>query len=171
MSIILVSFILLELLILSFAIYLIFGFISKTPFYPSSLKALDRLKDSGIIDLTKYNNFIDIGSGDGRIVRWGSKNGFQNSHGIEYNPYLSLYSRAKSIGHKGTKTFNKNFHNHNFENYDFVYLYIFSEHMNKIQSKLITELKPGSAIVTNTFKFSNLEPDLTFERFYIYFIK
>jgi len=160
-----------ELLLISFGIYLIFSFINKTPFYPSSLKKLNELKNFKELDLLKYKRFIDVGSGDGRIVRWAVRNGFDSSHGIDYNPYLTIYSRLMSVGNSKVKIFNKNFQDHNFSEYDMVYMYIFSEHIDNLKEKLYSEMKQGSVIVTNTFKFSTIEPDLVFNRFYIYYIK
>lgn len=159
-----------QLLLISFAIYLIFSFINKTPFYPSSIKQLNLLKESGLLDFKKYKTFIDIGSGDGRIVRWASKIGFKDAHGIEYNPYLSLYSKVRSPFAKGITIHNKRFENHDFSKYDVAYLYIFPEHMENIKEKLFTQMKPGSVIITNTFKFKDITPSDTFEKLYLYFV-
>jgi len=159
-----------ELLLMSFAIYLIFSFINKTPFYPSSLRQLDKLKAEGLIDFSKYSKFIDIGSGDGRIVRWANRKGFEYADGIEYNPYLSLYSKFRSVLNPNVKIHNKNFKNHDFSNYDFAYLYIFPEHMDAVKDKLFTQMKPGSIIITNTFKFSDIEPNQKFEKLHIYYV-
>lgn len=160
-----------EFLLLLFAIYLIFSFLNKTPFYPSSTKQLNELRTSGVLDFNKYKNFIDIGSGDGRIVRWASKNGFATASGIDYNPYLTLYSKLRSLFRKNIHIYNKNFNNHEFKDYDIVYMYIFPEHMDKLKDKLFTEMSKGSVIVTNTFKISNIVPDITYKKFNIYFIK
>jgi hypothetical protein len=41
--------------------------------------------------------------------------------------------------------------------------------MNKIKNKLFQELKPGSVIISNTFPFTGITPDLEFDRFKIYY--
>ncbi len=72
--------------------YILKGMLGQTPFYPSNRKKLKNLyKDiKGL--LPKNPNFVDIGSGDGRIVAWASNKGM-NATGIESNPYLTLLSR------------------------------------------------------------------------------
>ncbi|MDQ7020886.1 MAG: hypothetical protein Q9M91_03495 [Candidatus Dojkabacteria bacterium] len=43
--------------------------------------------------------------------------------------------------------------------------------MDKLKDKLFEEMKNGSIILTNTFKFKNIEPDKSYKRFHIYKIK
>lgn len=160
-----------EGLLILFGVYLIWSWITKTPFYPSKTKPLnDLIKE---LNLNGNLNFIDIGSGDGRIVMWGAKQGF-NADGIEFNPFLTLYSRLlifiRGLG-KRAKIYNKDFNQHDYSKYNFAYLYIFPEHMDKISDKLFNEMQKGSVVVTNTFKFTTLSPDKTIGRYYIYYVK
>lgn len=170
MDIGLIAVIMCEGLLILFGFYLIWSWITQTPFYPSKTKPLNDLAKE--LNLKGDVNFIDIGSGDGRIVIWGAKQGFK-ADGIEFNPFLTLYSRLmiilKGVRNRA-KIFNKDFKNHDFSKYNFAYLYIFSEHMDSVSAKLFGEMKPGSVIVTNTFKFKDKTPDKTIGRYYIYFI-
>lgn len=162
-----------EGILIIFGFYLIYSWFTKTPFYPSSLNRLNKfMEESGAI-LPDSGKFIDIGSGDGRIVFWAAKRGFF-AEGIEFNPFLVLYSRLvlflRGAGKK-TKIHRKNFMDHDFSDYDVAYLYIFPEFMDQLQSKLFREMKPGSIVLTNTFSFSNIEPDEKNNNFYIYKVK
>jgi SAM-dependent methyltransferase len=162
-----------EALLLLLAVYLIFSWFTQTPFYPSSVRKLSRLIDNKTIKVPESGKFIDIGSGDGRFVIWAAKRGYQ-SDGIEFNPFLTLLSKFKIFIHRLSSkatVFNKNFNDHSFADYSIAYLYIFSEHMDKLKHKLFNEMKPGSVIITNTFKFTNVEPDEQIDRFYIYYVK
>lgn len=162
-----------ESLLILMGAFLIFSWISKTPFYPSSAAKLNKLIDSGEVDLPKEINFIDIGSGDGRMVLWAAKKGYR-AEGIEFNPFLTLFSRFLLLINgvrKNAKILNKNFNEHDFSKYNLVYLYIFSEHMDKIKNQLFNDLQSGAVIITNTFKFSNIEPDKKIDRFNIYYVK
>lgn len=161
-----------QFLLILFGIYLAISWLTKTPFYPSSPKKLGDLLGSGEIKLNG-KNFMDIGSGDGRFVIWAARHGYIAA-GIEFNPFLSLLSKFKitllRINNKA-KIYNKNFMNHDFSEYDIIYMYIFSEHMDKLKGKLFNELSPGSVIITNTFKFTDLKPDLEIDRYKIYYKK
>lgn len=171
MGIGLIAVMLCEGLLILFGVYLIWSWITKTPFYPSKTKPLDDLAKE--LNLCKDMKFIDIGSGDGRIVVWAANNGFE-AHGIEFNPFLSLYSKIVIIlkGLKGrAKIFNKDFRQHDFTTYNIAYLYIFPEHMDEVSTKLFNEMDSGSVIVTNTFKFTHLQPNKTIGRYNIYYVK
>lgn len=163
-------------LILIFAGYLVVGMLIITPFYPSRTKDLDKiweeLKPEIKKDLEKVN-FVDVGSGEGRVVRWAAKKGM-NAYGIELNPFLTLYSRFRgfiSPNRKRITTLNQNFNHQDFSKYDVVYLYIYREHMDTLLPKFEKELKNGSLIISNVFKFTDKEPDKKINRFNLYYIK
>lgn len=162
-----------EQLLIVFAFYLIFSWLTKTPFYPSSVKKLNRLIEEGKLIINEGDRFIDIGSGDGRFVIWAAKRNMY-ADGIEFNPFLTLLSRSKivlnRVGNKA-RILNKNFNDHDYSGYDIAYLYIFTDHMDKIKDKLFKEMKPGSVIITNTFTFTDIEPDDVYDRFNLYYVK
>lgn len=170
MSTAFIAIILFEIILIVFAIYLLWSWLTKTPFYPSQLKKLDKLFNEKEIPIDSSTNFIDIGSGDGRIMIWAAKKGAL-AHGIEYNPFLSLLTRVKTALKglsKKVKVFNKDFKNHDYSNYNIVYMYLFPEHMNILKDKLFKELKPGSTIITNTFTLEEVEPYKIVDKFYFY---
>jgi SAM-dependent methyltransferase len=161
-----------SLLWIGLAVYLLASWMFFTPYYPSRKAGLIKVLNELNLPSSSHQTFIDVGSGDGKIVRLASKLGFK-SFGIELNPYLSLLSKIlnKLFRIKNTKIIQGSFFKHDFHNYDVVYLYIFSEYMNKLKDKLFKDLKSGSIIVSNTFQFNNVEPDKIIDRYYIYIIK
>ncbi len=161
-----------EILLAVGGLYLIWSWLNQTPFYPSSAKKLKELIDSKEIILPKPTNFIDIGSGDGRIVKM-MADYCEKSEGIEFNPYLSLLSRLRLLTTKknNTEIHNKDFFKHDFSRYNVAYLYIFNEQIDKLKDKLFSEMPKNSIIITNTFKFSDKEPDKTIGRYYLYKLK
>lgn len=154
------------------AAYLVWTWLRVTPYYPSSLKRLDRLYTSGVVPFKPNSRFIDLGSGDGKVVAWAHAKGL-NAHGLEINPFISLASRLRllTLRNSGLKIFNKNVVHHDYSNYDIVYTFLFNDQMERLREKLFTELPNGSVIIFNTFQFPKLEPDVTFENFNIYFIR
>ena len=161
-----------SILWIGIAFSLIYAWLFHTPFYPSNPKKLKSVFDELNIDFSG-KNFLDLGSGDGRVVVWAVKNGM-SAEGIEINPYLSLLSKLKiklSRTSSKAKILNKNFKNHNFSKYDIVYTYIFKEYIDEIEAKLFSEMKPGSIIISKIFKFSNRKVDKKIGEFNIYFVE
>ncbi len=160
-----------ESLLLLFFVYLVGTGVFSAPYYPTSSKKFNKAFADLKQHLPKKGKFIDLGSGDGKMVLWASKNGYA-AEGIEINPFYSIVSRIKIIfsRHKG-KIINKNFYNHNFNDYDIVYMYLFPTVMGKLKNKLFSEMKPGSVIVSNTFTIPGVKEDEKVDNFYIYRIK
>jgi hypothetical protein len=78
------------------------------------------------INLHNYKNFLDIGSGDGRIVLLASIFGVE-SHGIEYDDELvfNALDFRRKLGDEflsKTKILNKDFLEHDFSCYDLIYI-------------------------------------------------
>lgn len=162
-----VAILIFEVLLIIAGIYMIWSWLNQTPFYPSSGFKLKELIESDKVNLPKNPIFIDIGSGDGRIVSTMSKI-MNQSEGIEFNPFLALYSKLRLLSKKNTKIYNGDFFKHDFSKYNVAYMYIFNQQIDKLQDKLFTEMPKGSIIITNTFKFTKREPNQTINRFFIY---
>jgi 2-polyprenyl-3-methyl-5-hydroxy-6-metoxy-1,4-benzoquinol methylase len=155
-------------LMVIFAVFLAWSWIFKTPFYPSSARELSALKQEIPQLFAENQKFMDVGSGDGRIVKWAALNGMK-AYGIEYNPFLSLFSRVFTLNLSSKrKIYNTNYLKHNFSEYNIIYLYLFPEHINQISQKLFEELKPGSIIITNTFKISDTPADYELGKLNVY---
>ncbi len=162
-----------EGLLIMFALYLVFSWLTQTPFYPSSPKALENFLKDLDIKVTNQTKFVDIGSGDGRFVVWAAQKGML-ADGIEYNPFLTLVSRVKLLVqglNKRAKIVNGDFFKQNYSKYNIAYMYLFNEHMDKLKDKLFAEMPKGSTIITNTFTFSNLDADMHIGKFYLYKVK
>lgn len=113
-----------------------------------------------LLKLKKGDKLADLGSGDGRIVIAFAKLGIE-SHGYEINPVLVAISRYRirklGLGKKAYIHF-KDFWREDLSGYSAVAIYGIGHIMARFGSKLKKELKPGSKIVANYFRFSNLKP-------------
>ncbi|MDQ7020887.1 MAG: hypothetical protein Q9M91_03500 [Candidatus Dojkabacteria bacterium] len=70
--------------------YHIYSLLFSTPFYPSRVKHLKEAFQKLGLEVTKSTNFVDLGSGDGRVVVWAARMGMKST-GIELNPFLTFY--------------------------------------------------------------------------------
>lgn len=108
----------------------------------------------------KSDRILDLGSGDGKIVIKLAKLGLK-ADGIEINPILVRKSQkiAEKLGLENLANFKKgNFWNQNYSKYDLIFWYGTTYVMNKLEKKLLAELKPGARIVSNYFQFPNWKP-------------
>jgi hypothetical protein len=98
--------------------------------------------------------FVDLGSGDGRIVIWASKY-FKKSIGIElsetrHNEAINIKSKIKNS--ENITFYNKDLLNHNYSDFDVIFIssLLFPEHLiDKISLKIKNEVN------SNTLVFSS----------------
>jgi protein-L-isoaspartate O-methyltransferase len=113
---------------------------------------------------------LDIGSGDGRIVIALAQAGF-SATGIELNPILALWSRLKirraRLEQKATIK-RGDFWKSELKEYDLVILFGVFYIMEKLEKKLLTELKPGAIVICNHFAFPSWKPIRSEGDIYIY---
>lgn len=104
------------------------------------------------------DNFVDLGSGDGRIVMSAAARGARAA-GYEINPLLVLISRYRIRKRNlPANIFWKSFWDQDLSAYDFVTVFGITRIMPELEAKLKKELKPGSTVVSYAFHFPNWQP-------------
>lgn len=97
------------------------------------------------IKLKNFKNFIDLGSGDGRIVLLASL--FTNSTGIEFDP--DLHQVAKKINQKlrlKANLIKGDFLKHNLKDYDIIFINPDNGFHKGLEDKLIKEMSPKTRL-------------------------
>lgn len=141
-----------DLIFLAFAIgiawiyiYMLIGEFKGAPWVPTSknneIEIWDRVK------LGKGKLLIDVGSGDGRMLREAEKRYGVKGLGIEIQPILGWWSRLK-----GTKTIIGDFWKADLSNADYIYLYLNPWAADKLASKLEVEQKKEQTIISKVFE-------------------
>ncbi|XP_045210457.2 ATP synthase subunit C lysine N-methyltransferase-like [Mercenaria mercenaria] len=108
----------------------------------------------------RKGTLLDIGSGDGRIVIEASKNGFQ-SHGVELNYWLVLYSRYRAW-REGQRA-NTNFHKQDLwktdmSKYENIVVFGVDTLMIGLEKKFDQEITDTCRIVASRFPLPNWQP-------------
>jgi precorrin-6B methylase 2 len=107
----------------------------------------------------------DLGSGDGRIVISAVKDfGAQKGVGVEFNPELIEKSRENAQNadvSDRVQFIQRDLFETDFREATVVTLYLFPEVNLKLRPKLLTELKPGTRIVSQAFNLGDWRPDQT----------
>ncbi|MBD3313323.1 hypothetical protein GF345_02685 [Candidatus Woesearchaeota archaeon] len=129
---------------------------SKGLFVPTNMRLAYEFFNR--IRLEEYSRFIDLGSGDGRIVLIASL--FTQAEGIEYDDglYQCAQENKKKLG------FNAEFSKgdmleHDISGYDSVFMYPDKEISPQLNEKLKRELKGDLFVFTSTFLPEGLETE------------
>ena len=101
---------------------------------------------------------MDLGCGDGRVLRQAYKNYGVRAIGFEVNLLAYLKARMLSIGMKGVKIKRKNFWTQNLAEADVVFCYLYPDVLKKLAAKLQTELRPGTLVVSCNFAMPGFNP-------------
>ena len=129
---------------------------------PTPQELVEAMLDMANVTASDY--VIDLGSGDGRLVISAAKRG-ATALGIEYNQDLVELSRHIAIeeGVSSRAIFEKaDILESDFSKATVITMFLLTEIINKLTPKII-DLKPGARIVSNTFGFTDWEPDQTIQ--------
>ena len=158
LALILIIFGLFVLIVIFF--FIILPFFIGAPFEQTNKRTLRKMIEFSKIK--KGEKVVDLGSGNGKIVIELAKLSLDiEVHGFEINPFLVWFSKRKvkkfGLQNKAFIHFG-NFWNKNFSKYNVIFIYQIGFIMKGLGEKLRKELKTGSRIVSNTWKFPNWKP-------------
>ncbi len=157
-------------LILGFIIYWVVYPVFSSPFLTSTSE--DMLKMFELADLSRDDDFVDLGSGDGRVTLAASRVA-RKAVGIEHNPFLTIFSKfMEIISANGEVEFkNKSYFDENLSEFEVVFLYLMPNDLKNLKAKLEKELAPGTRVVTKKFKIPGWEVSKTKDKkYYLYVV-
>ena len=113
-----------------------------------------RAKIAAFIDAVPMRadqTLIDLGCGDGRVLREAQKRYGVHTIGYEINPMAYLKARIFSFGQNKIKIRRENFWEADLSDADVIFCYLYPDVMKKLAAKLAAGLKPGAVIVSSNF--------------------
>ncbi len=129
---------------------------------PSPQLLVDKMLD--MAKVTPRDFVMDLGSGDGRTVITAAKRGVR-ALGVEYNPDMVALSRRNAVkagvGDKATFVEADIFQT-DLSKASVITLFLLTD-LNLRLRPAILALKPGTRVVSNTFRMGDWEPDQTVE--------
>jgi hypothetical protein len=129
---------------------------------PSPQALVDKMLD--MAKVTPADFLMDLGSGDGRTVITAAKRGVR-SMGVEYNPDMVALSRRNAatagVGDKASFVEADIFQT-DISKATVITLFLLTDLNLKLRPRILT-LKPGTRVVSNTFRMGEWEPDQAFE--------
>jgi hypothetical protein len=129
---------------------------------PSPQALVDKMLD--MAKVTSRDYLIDLGSGDGRTVITAVKRGAR-ALGVEYNPDMVALSRRNAVkaGVSDKASFvEADIFKSDLSRATVITLFLLTELNLKLRPTILS-LKPGTRVVSNTFRMGEWEPDETAE--------
>jgi len=120
---------------------------------PQTTAALD------LADLKPGQTIIDLGSGDGRLLKAAAKRGL-NAIGYEINPYMYLISLAATFRYRRrVKIHLADFWTAKLPEADVIYVFLLPKLMSKLDAKLTAELTRPTTVISLAFEIPTRRPN------------
>jgi 16S rRNA A1518/A1519 N6-dimethyltransferase RsmA/KsgA/DIM1 with predicted DNA glycosylase/AP lyase activity len=148
-----VVFIIAVVSILLFAGVVAFG----APYLPTLTKRVDDAIE--LLELKPGQRFLELGSGDGRLLRSAAKKGIYST-GYELNPLLVIYSYIASLKYRKYITIKwGNYWNKKWPESDAMYVFLLNPYMSKLHKRVVqyTKNKPFT-VVSFAFPITEIKP-------------
>lgn len=144
------------MLIVSLIIIFLFGFVILfgAPYLPTLKK--EKKQAIKLLDLKKGDTFLELGSGDGRMLREMAKSGVE-CIGYELNPLLVLVSFIVCWKYRKIVSIKcANYWRVDWPEADGIYVFLLQKYMKKLDNKIITSRFKGR-LVSYAFKIPKKE--------------
>lgn len=145
------------LLILYMAITEMINFMqTRVPFVPTSRSDIaDMVKRVGI---TREDYFIDIGSGNGKVVFAIEELTGAQSKGLQRSGWTQMYAKIRKLLTQSKSEFvSGNFFDHSWQEATVVYGYLYPFLMNQVAEKALVDCKSGTKLVIRDFPIRSMK--------------
>ena len=144
-----------------YTLFLIYSSIKGSPYVPTKKKELEVIL--GELQPKKEKLMIELGSGDGRMLRLAAKTYGLNGTGIDINPLLNFWAnllwKLSSKNSKSSLIFKtENVFDTDYRKADYLYIFLMPKLIAELTPKLNEELKKGAIVISHGF------PILTWKR-------
>lgn len=141
-----------------------FAAAQSVPYVPTPLDVVERMLAMAKVGATDY--LIDLGSGDGRVVREAARRFGARGMGVELDP--ELVARSSDLARRDGVADKVSFVRQDLFETDLsqasvVTMYLLPAVNLKLRPRLLSLLKPGTRIVSHDFDMGDWSPDATAE--------
>jgi len=136
---------------------IITGF-KQAPYVPSFDAQLLLVKK--YMKLEKWASIVDLGCGDGKALRFFDKEFGLKGTGYDINPFVVWYGRLSNriLWYPHIPLIRSHFKKAQLSRYDYIYIYLFPEHLISIEDWIFAHMKKDVIIISNSFFFVKHTP-------------
>lgn len=132
----------------------ILALFTGSPYVPTSRKAVERMLE--LANLRPGEIVIDLGCGDGRVLREASRRG---ARAIGYELSIFMFLIARLLG--GGEVRLQNFWKADCREADVVFLFLEKRFLPRFEREIWPQLKPGCRVAAYTFPLPSIQPSCT----------
>ena len=136
-------------LLFAFSLVSVFPITQGAMFHPSARVRVRTFLDH--VPMEAGDLLVDIGCGDGRVLREAKRRYGIRALGFEVNPVAYTLARLCTLRMEGIEIRWRNFWYVNIRDADVVFCYLFPDVMGRLAGKLETELRPGTRVISCNF--------------------
>lgn len=135
-----------------YLISLIYSSLKGAPYVPTSNKLISDILLKASMQPEKI--FIELGCGDGRIVRRAVREYYVKGIGVDINRLLTINSQiqAKISGLKNIIFKTNNIFDISLNTADYLYIFLMPKLIEKLKPKMEHELKSGALVISHGFE-------------------
>lgn len=139
-----------------YTLSLFYSSLKGSPYVPSKQKELEYILKEA--PLKKGKIFIELGCGDGRVVRTAVKKYRVKGIGIDVNPLIIHYARFLTCRQKISCEFlTQNLLDSDYRKADYIYLFLMPDLLKKLLPFLENQLKKNAVVISHGFKLHDWE--------------
>lgn len=152
---------LLELILITsvflYLLSLIYSSLKGAPYVPTKQKLIQNILDEA--NLKRGQRFLELGCGDGRVVRFAVKKYGAKGVGIDVNPLVLLLAQIKTRMENilNISFLRQNVSDADVAEFDVVYLFLLPELLDKLTDKLEKETRDRVLIISHGFQIPSFK--------------
>ncbi len=109
-------------------------------------------------DLKKGQYFIELGSGDGRVIIEAVQKYKVQGLGVDIHFLLVIYSQFKAnLHHIDLKFKYQSMYKTDLSKADVIFMFLMPNTLTKLTNKILNECRPGTLIICHGFRFKDLD--------------
>lgn len=175
------SFIFLEIIVLGFiaayAVFSLYSWLKGAPYVPTNNQEIETILKQAQLQTGQY--FLELGCGDGRVLRKAAEQYGVKGKGVDINPLVLKFAQIKASLKKlkDIQFTNEDVRKTELSQADVIYIFLFPELVSQIRDNLLNNTKQQAMIIAHGFKIPFLQDylDKTIEgkkfRTYFYIMK